>query len=253
LYFAGHLIFSSILDELDKAHHLSEAKEIIISGVSAGGIGVWMNVDYLAKRYPHARVTAATIAGFYFDATFYEGTNHTENGCADFRTDAWPINYDLYNAYVDQSCKEAFVSQGLHPGACMLSNNSFPYIESPSFAIQAQTDQTVLTCHDQFPDEYKMEDEEQVFMKAFAKNISVALEPLLATKSAAAAAAAPLNGAFSAACYMHGGFTHSAPLINGMSYLDAFAEFYFNATKFTDSSRYKLADDCGVMCNPTCP
>lgn len=69
---------------------------------------MWMNVDYVAQRYfcppqarprfrlrfshhacnryPNARVTAATVAGFYFYATYYSGPNHTEAGSmADFR------------------------------------------------------------------------------------------------------------------------------------------------------------------------
>ena len=34
---------------------------------------MWMNLDYLAERYPQARVTGATIAGHYFYATYYDG------------------------------------------------------------------------------------------------------------------------------------------------------------------------------------
>jgi hypothetical protein len=98
LYFAGHLILAATLDNLDKLHNLTSATEIIICGVSAGGIGVWMNVDYVAQRYdhetvstsiiiiyryclfryPNARVTAATVAGHYFYASYYTGVNHTD-------------------------------------------------------------------------------------------------------------------------------------------------------------------------------
>lgn len=37
--------------------------EIILTGASAGGIGVWINVDYIGTRFPAARVTAVPIAG----------------------------------------------------------------------------------------------------------------------------------------------------------------------------------------------
>lgn len=77
LYFSGHHVLTATLDNLDKLYHLKEATEIILFGVSAGGIGVWMNVDYIAQRYPKARVTAATVAGHYFYATYYTGVNHT--------------------------------------------------------------------------------------------------------------------------------------------------------------------------------
>ena len=77
LYFSGHLVLKATLDSLDQLYKLEEATEIILFGVSAGGIGVWMNVDYLAQRYPKAKVTAATVAGHYFYATYYTGVNYT--------------------------------------------------------------------------------------------------------------------------------------------------------------------------------
>lgn len=147
LYFAGHHVFTAMLDQLDAApYNLRDAEEIILSGASAGGIGVWMNLDYLAKRYPKAKVTGMTIAGHYFYATFYDGVNHTApGGMGDFREEAWPHSYKLYEAYVDESCKEAYEKQGLSPGACLLSNNSLPYIESDVFIAQSMTDRYRIT------------------------------------------------------------------------------------------------------------
>lgn len=97
LYFSGHFVFEAILDALDATGKLQDATEIILSGqspgqadggvpwmlrlqrqapllpqshhhrqcagASAGGIGIWPNVDYLQERYPKARVVAAPIAG----------------------------------------------------------------------------------------------------------------------------------------------------------------------------------------------
>lgn len=73
LYFAGHLVLAAVLDELVALHGLSSASDIIVSGDSAGGIGVWMNVDYVAERFPNARVTAAPFAGTYY---FYYLESH---------------------------------------------------------------------------------------------------------------------------------------------------------------------------------
>jgi hypothetical protein len=141
LYFAGHHVFTAMLDDLDKTFNMKNATEIILSGASAGGIGVWMNVDYVQKRYPHAKVTAMTIAGHYFYATYYDGVNATApSGMGDFRESAFPTTYKLYDAFVDESCKIAHERAGLSPGACLLSNNSFPYIEVDSFVVQALTD-----------------------------------------------------------------------------------------------------------------
>lgn len=244
LYFAGRHVFTATLDALDQApYNLKDATDIILQGVSAGGIGVWMNLDYLAQRYPDARVTGVTIAGHYFYATYYDGTNHTNpGGMGDFRESALPATYDLYDAFVDETCKQAYEAKGQSPGACLLSNNSFPYIESDSFVVQAQTDQVVLTGHDCWPEDYMYESEEQAFMGQWHDNMTVALSPLMKSTN-------PKNGVFAAACYTHTGFTHSAPLIDGISYNEAFTNFYF---KQTAPKKYKLSDDCGLMCNPTC-
>lgn len=244
LYFSGHHVFKATLDSLDGAvNSLKDATDIVLQGVSAGGIGVWMNLDYLAHRYPKARVTGLTIAGHYFYATYYNGSDHTNpGGMADFRESAWPTTYALYDAYVDQSCKAAYEHQGLSPSACMLSNNSFPYIQSEAFVVQAQTDQVVLTGHDCWPENHMYDPEEKEFMTEWHNNMTVALGPLMQTENTR-------NGVFAAACYTHTGFTSAGPLINGLNYKEAFLNFYFNSTA---TEKYKLSDDCGLMCNPSC-
>lgn len=207
-----------------------------------------MNVDYIAKRYPKARVTAATIAGHYFYATYYEGTNHTSaGGMADFRESAWPVTYALYQAYVDEDCKAAYEAQGLSAGACMLSNHSQPYIESDAFVIQAQSDQVVLTGHDTWPETYMYEEEEQAFMAAWHANMTTALKPLMAHPTPTLQHRR--SGVFAVACYTHTGFTAAGPLLQGRNYLQVFSDFYLRSAA---PEQYKLADDCGLMCNPTC-
>jgi len=141
LSFSGHHILANTLDHLDTTANLTLATEILLTGTSAGGLGVWMNVDYVAARYPKARVTAVTIAGFYFYATYYTGENATAPGMADFRVEAWDSTYDLYNAYVDESCREFYEKGGNSPSACMTANQSWAHVGADSFAVQSQTDQ----------------------------------------------------------------------------------------------------------------
>ena len=250
LYFSGHHVLVATLDELDKApYNFKDATDIIVSGVSAGGIGVWMNVDYIAKRYPEARVTGVSIAGMYFYATYYEGENHTDPGnMADFREAAWPTTYELYDAFVDADCKDAYEEIGESAGPCMILNTSYPYINSDSFVVQAQTDSVVLTGHDNWPSDYMYEPPEQEFMYQWKDNMTVALGPLMVANGTSDSHQ-PRSGVFAAACYTHGGFTHSYPIIDGVNFYEAFDRFYAN---MSPSSSYKLSDDCGVMCNPTC-
>ena len=89
------------------------------------------------------------------------------------------------------------------------------------------------------------EEPEQAFMKEWYSNMTAALQPFLSDDQEGS----PRRGAFGAACYIHGGFTHSYPIVKEMTFYEAFANFYF---KWTGPEGYKVADDCGVMCNPTC-
>lgn len=185
----------------------------------------------------------------YFFATYYDGEHHTDpGGMADFREVAWPNTYALYDAFVDSDCKQAQEAAGLSPGRCMVLNTSFPYIQSDSFVVQAQTDQTVLTGHDTWPQDYMYDPPEQQFMQEWHANMTVALAPLMVPEEEKKEG--PRTGVFAAACYIHGGFTHSYPLLDGINFYEAFDRFYSGASP---SSSYKLSDDCGEMCNPTCP
>jgi len=267
LYFSGHHVLVATLDELDKLYNLQDATDIVVSGVSAGGIGVWMNLDYIAQRYPSARVTGVSIAGMYFYATYYAGENHTDpGGMADFREAAWPNTYKLYEAFVDADCAKAQEATGQSPGNCMILNASYPYLQSDSFVVQAQTDAVVLTGHDNWPSDYMYEPPEQAFMAEWHANMTVALQPLMVTEEdkhnqeaetdkekhgevSSSSVSSPRSGVFAAACYTHGGFTHSYPLIDEINFYEAFDRFYSSASP---STSYKLSDDCGEMCNPTC-
>ena len=68
--------------------------------------------------------------------------------------------------------------------------------------------------------------------------MSVALSPSMADSHP--------NGVFSSACFIHTE-DWDETLIDGANYVTAFNRWYFSGTKV------KLADDCGILCNPTCP
>ena len=97
LYFAGHLVLSAVLDAAVATAGLGAATDILLFGASAGGIGVWLNVDWVQGRFPAARVSAVTIAGYYFYSDPpYTGPNHTSSVLADFRQAAWPQHVALW-------------------------------------------------------------------------------------------------------------------------------------------------------------
>ena len=255
LQFSGHNILSSILDIMD-THGMKDAEEIVVSGASAGGIGVWTNVDWIAERYPNARVTGLSIAGFYFYADFYTGPNartwSDEGTMADFRQSAWPTTYDIYNSFVDKDCENYYINilGSRNGGPCLIANQSFPFIQSPIFVVQALSDEVVLQYHDMLPDislQKFLLPEERSFMGTWSFNMTTALSTALGESKHSVA------GIFAAACYIHTTFNNQAPLINGISWRQAFNEYYLDPTEV-----HVHMDECGerrdgILCNESCP
>eukprot|EP01147_Barroeca_monosierra_P006562 gene6562-7514_t len=235
LYFSGAFIVQTVLAELTRHFELSKATEVVLSGQSAGGIGIWYHLDMLSELLPNARVVGAPIAGFYFPAYPYEGINHTTSTLADFRPQAWPGHFTLWNSSVDASCKLAFQSK---PWLCMLANVSYDYISTPVFISEAQTDQVVILAHDSIPPTYVRAPPEMRYIEKWKENMTQALQrPALSKR----------DGVFSPACFIHTDFSWSQPTIKGYSFITAFNIW------FTTRCAVNLQDTCGVMCNPTCP
>jgi hypothetical protein len=229
-YFSGHLVFRAVLDALTRDSGLGAATEVILTGASAGGIGAWINANYLVGRVPpSARVTVAPVAGMYFFAYPYAGVNHTGSELVDFREAAWPGNVALWGSFLDPACSAGL---GTRAYACMLSNYSFPYQRAAAFVVESQTDQVQLEAHDWLPGPDHQDAPERAYMAAWKANMTVAL--------------GPVGGFFNPACYIHTAFSSTSPLIGGTNYLQAFAAWYAGGA-------VRLADTCGLTCNPSCP
>lgn len=236
-YFSGHLILDAVVNALIQDHGMGSATEVIFTGASAGGIAMWINANWLAAKIPSAKIILAPVAGFYFFAYPYEGVNHTQTDLVDFREENFPSLVKLYDAYLDPACATGL---GERSYACMLSNYSQQFIPLPFFATTAQTDSVQLTAHDWLPSGDIHDAPELAYMGQWRDNMTQALQPALSSSTS--------NGGFNPACFIHTSFNSTKPLINGISYLTAFENWYSKNGEDT-----KLADTCGLLCNPTCP
>jgi hypothetical protein len=59
LIFDGHANFVAIINELKTKFGLGTAKNVMLTGASAGAIGTFYNVVWLAEQLPGANVKAA--------------------------------------------------------------------------------------------------------------------------------------------------------------------------------------------------
>lgn len=69
-YFSGHLNFKSVIDFVSKKYiylgGIKNASDIMLAGDSAGGMGTFYNLDYLAEQVPGVPVKGVPIGGWFF-------------------------------------------------------------------------------------------------------------------------------------------------------------------------------------------
>ena len=75
MWLRGRAIFDGVVSYLLDAHSMSGAREVILSGGSAGGLAVLYNLDHLATLLPTGvRLTGFPDAGFFLDAPSTKGS-----------------------------------------------------------------------------------------------------------------------------------------------------------------------------------
>ena len=100
--------WEAIIQDLLTTAHLGQSTTAVLSGASAGGIGAWINADWLQDILPHATVLGAPIAGFYAFAYPYEGPWHTTGrALGNFSKAAFPSQlqkqYDAHETAHDRT------------------------------------------------------------------------------------------------------------------------------------------------------
>ena len=133
--FRGSRILRAIVADLKNRkgnESLSTAKRILLSGTSAGGVGVMVHLDWLANQFPAASVRGVNDAGWTPDVLSY-----LSNG-SQFRTTE--IAIDLWNGQTDRSCAQANPNSKIR---CYTSA-VYPYLRSPLFVQMSQHDSVYL-------------------------------------------------------------------------------------------------------------
>lgn len=78
--FQGHAILNAVIADLKASHNFSAATDIMLTGQSAGGVGVFLNVNSVAKLVPSgARFVAFSDAGFENDVNSFNPAGAAPN------------------------------------------------------------------------------------------------------------------------------------------------------------------------------
>jgi len=260
LWFSGHHTIVSTLDyfsqvsrgNLNATTDNDDQTFVLFSGLSAGGFGVFNNIDYMASRLPFATVVAAPIGGFPPRVEWYTGIFHTipeEDG----RNEAWEHHVKLYDSYLNQACLDHYTSNGY---LCSLPYIMYPFIKQPMFIIEALSD-SVVTCEfEGLPCSASslLLKEVQNYLKSWGQNETKILHQLNTTR----------DGIFAPSCFMHCEFSLDQPMIRDVNVITAlylWAQTYMygvmNAHHHT-TEEFVYIDTCSSgslwpPCNKNCP
>eukprot|EP00026_Physarum_polycephalum_P007232 Phypoly_transcript_07290.p1 GENE.Phypoly_transcript_07290~~Phypoly_transcript_07290.p1 ORF type:complete len:443 (+),score=46.68 Phypoly_transcript_07290:137-1465(+) len=126
LYYAGHLILQAVVAKLKQTDTLSNAKLVLLTGGSAGGLGVIANFDWMAQQFPNAAFKAWPSSGWFPEDLNPIPSNYISLD-ASFST-----LYSQVKPYLNQACLNAHRSE---PWRCYSGTNVFPYIGNQAIFI----------------------------------------------------------------------------------------------------------------------
>ena len=197
-YFSGHLNLANIVDHLNATvPAFADATRVLLTGCSAGGVGTYGNVDWLASVLPHARVQGAPIAGLFFSVNASDSPEWAPPS-------DWPHWSKNESAGPGRTAELSQLWQGLLHKECAAAQPAgaefrcgsagvlYPYLRSPMFILENQFDSYQLFTSMQLPQKKSALEGEYVdyFGKAMRSTLGqVALKPS--------------DGVFGASCLDH--------------------------------------------------
>jgi len=268
-YFDGHANFAAIVEHLIEEFELGYARDVLLTGGSAGSVGAYFNVDWLASRLgPEVAVKGVPNAGWYNPGSLP----------GDLPSIFAPSDYDRFvagekgNSFNDQimllegailpdriKLKDLLSSECLADfapnewWACGSLHVAYHYIKSPLFNIHSQYDSNQIFSTQGFapkdPDESEIDSVES-YIEMWGKATRASLQQILDNDTLTTKEHP--DGLFSTSCLSHGTF---GTTIDGQSWLPIVRDWFFDLGQKTQY--YRLMETCTVEegglelpCNP---
>jgi len=134
LYFRGFRILKALQKSLVANHNLNMATDVVVGGCSAGGIAVFLHLDWWRSMLPsNAKVVGLPDSGYLPD---YNSPSGHPTFASDLR-----VVYRLMNSTggVNQDCIVAYEPKG-DTSDCFFAQYSLHYTKTPLFPLQSVYD-----------------------------------------------------------------------------------------------------------------
>lgn len=144
LWFSGHNNIKAAITHLNETENLNNATHVLVMGVSAGGWGLFNNIDYIREKWiaRSAIVKGAPVDGFIppGSVTIYQlypyGLFFPLNGAMTKYFSSW------WRSALDESCRKSTWRWRRHK--CLDASYVFKHVDSSLFMIQNRFDKFIM-------------------------------------------------------------------------------------------------------------
>ena len=136
VWYRGAYLRDALIGTLASQFNLAAATEVAIGGCSAGGLTIYLNIDYLADKVravaPSAKIRGLADAGWFLDEPNAAGQP--------FRTPLFQWGYTAWNASASLSpaCLAAYPTE--QQWKCIFAQYTAGFIRTPTFMLNSRFD-----------------------------------------------------------------------------------------------------------------
>ena len=251
LFFSGFHNLRATISHLSVEHGLNATGNTLVwSGGSAGGVGVFTSLDWVADALPGVRVVGAPVGGMPPEI-HWSTVNGSVPPSADVRTPAFASNNALFDSFLPTRCVAAVSAAQAY--TCGVPHLSYAHLATPTFVLESLTDVVIMCGFEGMPCKpvarALLDHDVCERFAQYGRNASAMLTASVMRSSR--------DGLFAPSCLLHTGFTLDGPVIDGMNAVSATWQWMANATgprhhidKCRDNRFGGYYPPCGKKCPP---
>lgn len=230
--FLGSRVVPAVVDAV--RDELRGASQVLFSGSSAGGVGVFTNAEWM--RHNWASVSPAPLR-MLPDAGWFLNSSNFESGSVPLWEEVTQA-VGVWRSNLDSQCAAA---NPAFPSRCVMAQYVYPYVTHDMLVLKNQMDEWTVN-HQGLPVHAPWNAAETAYLNSLARNTTASF------------VSAGVKNVFSPNCVVHtmlNGHKWSGVTVGGVSLEAAVLRWWKGAGS---GPATHLVDTCaGPNCNPTCP
>ncbi|XP_054635897.1 carboxylesterase notum2 isoform X2 [Dunckerocampus dactyliophorus] len=247
--FMGSLIIREVVKDL-VPKGMKQAKVVMLSGESAGGTGVLLNIERVASQLEQLGAEAQ-VRGLVDSGWFLESKHQRSPNCPETVTcspeDAIKVGLRMWNGMVPERCRRLY-KKG-EEWQCFFGHKLYSTLTSPLFVVQWLFDEEQLKVENIYMGGQHMSEEQWQYIQNLGRELKNSLRDVTAV--------------FAPSCLSHTAITKSnwmtfqvkgTSLPRALHCWDRSLEATRNNRTPSKGCPFHLVDSCQwPQCNPTCP